>query len=52
MTLGCERRVVDPALLKQLLVYLFDFVLPLTMFSLCGEQQPLYLSPQIPLISF
>lgn len=44
MSLGYERVVVDPAQLKHLLVYLFDFVLPLMMLSLSGKQQPLYIS--------
>lgn len=44
MSLGYERVLADPALLKHLLVYLFDFVLSLMMLSLCGEQQPLYIS--------
>lgn len=44
ISLGYERVGVDPALLQHLLVYLFDFVFPLMMLPLCGEQQPLYIS--------
>jgi len=37
MSLGYERVVVDSALLKHLLFYIFDFALLLIMLSFCGK---------------